>query len=67
VSDSATITVLPVGFPGVAVGSPVVGQLFKVAITDPLFSFDPADANIDFGDGVLGDVISVTAETLTVR
>lgn len=66
VSDSATITVLPVSFPGVGVGNPIVGQLFKVAITDPLFSFDPADANIDFG-GVLGDVISVTAETLTVR
>ncbi len=65
VADSATITVLPVASPGVPVGSPVVGQLFKIAMTDPLFSFDPA-ANIDFG-GVLADVISVTAETLTVR
>jgi hypothetical protein len=67
VSDSASITVLPLAFPGAAVGSPVIGQLFKVAITDPLFSFDPAEANIDFGDGILGEVISVSAETLTVR
>ncbi len=66
-ADTATVSVLPVVFPGVAVGSPVVGQLFKVAITDPLFSFDAGEANIDFGDGVVGQVIGVTAETLTVR
>ncbi|HMG17593.1 MAG TPA: hypothetical protein VK573_02620 [Gemmatimonadales bacterium] len=66
VADTATVNVLPVAFPGVAVGSPVVGQLFKLANTDPLFSFHPS-ANIDFGGGILGDVISVTPETLTVR
>lgn len=67
IEDTATVSVLPLVFPGVAVGSPVVGQEFKVAITDPLFSFDADEANIDFGAGVMGEVISVTAETLTVR
>src|SRR5574341_651904 len=66
-NDTATVSVLPVAFPGAGVGSPIVGQLFKLAITDPLFSFDPAEANIDFGGEIMGEVISVTPDTLTVR
>jgi hypothetical protein len=67
VIDTATVSVLPVAFPGVAVGTPIVGDTLKIAITDPLFSFDPDSANVDFGGGILGEVLSVTPETLTVR
>jgi hypothetical protein len=67
VTDTATISVLPVAFPGVVVGAAVVGDTLKIAITDPLFSFDPDSANVDFGGGILGEVLSVTPETLTVR
>lgn len=67
VVDTIEIAVLPLGFAGTAsTTSPQVGELFTLNST-ALIKFDPATSNIDFGGGILGEVVTRTADVLTVR
>lgn len=67
ISDTATITVLPVTFTGTfSTATPIVGDTLKV-FASAQQGFDPATANIDFGGGALGAVVRANAETLVVR
>jgi hypothetical protein len=66
VTDSATINVLPIAFGGTAsTASPQVGQPFTLLSTSVL-KWDTTSANIDFGGGILGEVIRVSRDTLKV-
>ncbi|MEX2157414.1 MAG: hypothetical protein WD773_11330 [Gemmatimonadales bacterium] len=65
--DTIDVAVLPVGFAGTAsTTSPQVGQLFTLNATT-LLKFDPALSNIDFGGGLVGEIVTRTADVLTVR
>ncbi|MDP3911697.1 MAG: hypothetical protein Q8Q14_15030 [Gemmatimonadales bacterium] len=65
--DTIDVAVLPVGFTGAAsTTTPQVGELFTLSST-ALLKFDPASSNVDFGGGILGEVVSRTADELTVR
>lgn len=65
--DTIDVAVLPAGFAGTAsTTSPQVGQLLTLNATT-LLKFDPALSNIDFGGGLVGEIVTRTADVLTVR
>jgi hypothetical protein len=64
-ADTATLNILPVAFGGAAsTNNPQVGQPFTVLATSVL-KWD-STANVDFGSGIVGEVVKAVAETLTV-
>jgi hypothetical protein len=66
IEDTVSVAVLPATFDGTAsTASPVVGQTFKL-FASTLLGFDPATANVDFGGGAMGEVLSAVGDTLTV-
>jgi hypothetical protein len=66
VSDTATINVLPLAFGGAAsTASPQVGQPFTLLSTGVL-KWDTTSANIDFGSGIVGEIIRASRDTLKV-
>ena len=67
VSDTIQVSVLPAAFNGTASPAiPLVGQPFSL-YASTLLGFDPATANINFGGGVVGEIIRRVGDTLTVR
>jgi hypothetical protein len=66
VEDTIDVAVLPAAFNGTAsTATPTVGQEFKL-FASSLLGFDPATANVDFGGGVMGQVVRAVLDTLTV-
>lgn len=67
IQDTVNIAILPVAFTGgSSTATPTVGQPFSLYGNANL-GFDTATAQIDFGDGVMGDVIRRVGDTLTIR
>jgi hypothetical protein len=65
--DTVQVAVLPQAFNGTASSAtPLVGQPFSL-FASSLLGFDVDSANIDFGDGVVGEIIRRVGDTLTVR
>jgi len=67
ISDTVTVAVLPAAFNGTAsTASPTVGQPFSL-FASSLLGFDVDSANVDFGGGVVGEVLHRVGDTLIVR
>jgi hypothetical protein len=67
IEDTITVAVLPQAFNGTAsTATPQVGQPFSL-YASTLLGFDTDSANVDFGGGVVGEVIRRVGDTLTVR
>jgi hypothetical protein len=67
VVDTIEVAVLPTGFAGTpSTTTPQVGELFTLNATT-ILKFDPALSNIDFGGGITGEIVTRTANVLTVR
>jgi hypothetical protein len=67
IQDTVVVAVLPQSFNGgSSTTTPNVGQPFSLYGTAQL-GFDPASADIDFGGGIHGDIITRVGDTLTVR
>lgn len=65
--DTVSVAVLPVAFNGTAsTATPMVGQLFSL-YGSTLLGFNTSTANVDFGGGVVGDIVRRVGDTLTVR
>ena len=65
--DTITVAVLPQAFNGTAsTATPMVGQLFSL-YGSSLLGFNVSSANVDFGGGVVGDIVRRVGDTLTVR
>jgi hypothetical protein len=65
--DTVQVAVLPEAFNGTASSAtPMVGQSFSLYASS-LLGFDVDSANIDFGDGIVGEIIRRVGDTLTVR
>jgi hypothetical protein len=65
--DTITVAVLPQAFNGTASSAtPMVGQLFSL-YGSSLLGFNVSSANVDFGGGVVGDIVRRVGDTLTVR
>ena len=66
-SDTVQVSILPAAFNGTAsTTTPLVGQPFSLYASS-LLGFSPTTANIDFGGGVVGEIITRVGDTLTVR
>lgn len=67
IEDTVTINVLPGAFNGASSSAtPIVGQTFSL-YGSSLLGFDVGSADIDFGDGITGEIIRRVGDTLTVR
>jgi hypothetical protein len=67
IEDTVTINVLPGAFNGgSSSATPIVGQTFSL-YGSALLGFDVGSADIDFGDGISGEIIRRVGDTLTVR
>lgn len=65
--DTIQIAILPQAFNGTAsTATPMVGQPFSL-YGSSLLGFDVDSANVNFGGGVVGDIIRRVGDTLTVR
>lgn len=65
--DTVDVAVLPQAFNGTASSAtPMVGQPFSL-YGSSLLGFDVDSANVDFGGGVVGEIVRRVGDTLTVR
>lgn len=66
VSDTIAVSTVPIAFDGaVSTTSPIIGDTL-ILTSSALLGFDPASADIDFGDGIHGLVVRATADSLVV-
>jgi hypothetical protein len=67
IEDTVQVAVLPQAFNGTASSAtPTVGQPFSL-YGSALLGFDVDSANVDFGGGVVGEILRRVGDTLTVR
>jgi len=67
VADTIAVSTVPVAFNGgISTTTPIVGDTL-ILTSNTQLGFDPASADIDFGDGIHGEVLVRTADTLMVR
>jgi len=67
VADTVDVSTVPVAFNGgISTTTPTVGDTL-ILTSNAQLGFDPASADIDFGDGVHGEILVRTADTLMVR
>lgn len=67
VADTIAVSTVPVAFNGgISTTTPIVGDTL-ILTSNAQLGFDPDSADIDFGDGIHGEVLVRTADTLMVR
>ena len=66
-TDTVAVSTVPLAFDGpISTTTPIVGDTLTLT-KGTLLSFDPASADINFGDGIHGEILVRNADTLMVR